>query len=325
MSDTKVTKGYRLARSTHGIDRPGNWFFEVFIGRDGCFSDDELCDNNSKVAYMLSDSPQSRKRFPVGGGGTPSADPKFREEMKGHVRIGITQILAQTEAPVGFDEYGYGIRDTDGATIHCATVDIPPRSFGFSAGDVVGVLVCLPGDQLQGSCSNLDERPVSHGHDSQTKDPMDKARSQMPEPGSVSVSVVDTRSFDAIKNRPSGDGMIRVSGDKAGIGNPQKRRLSDPEDAQLRELKDFQRVYRPLGLGEYRVRQALQQGSYVKYFVNGKEVGQFSPLYRGKYYPSISLYGESSATINCGPKFRFLPRDSIDPSIVSPISDLAEP
>jgi hypothetical protein len=39
---------------------------------------------------------------------------------KSHVRVGWSQILGEPEAPVGYDEYSYGIRDIDGKVFHCS-------------------------------------------------------------------------------------------------------------------------------------------------------------------------------------------------------------
>lgn len=62
---------------------------------------------------------------------------------RGHVRVGVAQILAQTQAPVGFDEYSYGIRDTDGAVLHCAQAQqYLDRPIG--PGSTIGVLLSLP-------------------------------------------------------------------------------------------------------------------------------------------------------------------------------------
>lgn len=63
-----------------------------------------------------------------------------------HVRLGIAQVLAATDAPVGFDEFSYGVRDSDGFKVHCGR----PKSYGssFSSGDVVGVLLRIPSEPV---------------------------------------------------------------------------------------------------------------------------------------------------------------------------------
>lgn len=62
---------------------------------------------------------------------------------KAHVRIGVGRKEAALEAPVGFDGYGYGLRDKTGQKISLSR----PLSFmddGFSSGDVIGFVVQLP-------------------------------------------------------------------------------------------------------------------------------------------------------------------------------------
>lgn len=69
---------------------------------------------------------------------------------KSHVRIGFARKEASLEAPVGFDGYGYGLRDLNGQKItlsrpmdfmkNCKDID----AAGFKSGDVVGMLIELP-------------------------------------------------------------------------------------------------------------------------------------------------------------------------------------
>lgn len=69
---------------------------------------------------------------------------------KSHVRVGLARKEASLEAPVGFDGYGYGLRDLNGQKIHLSR----PRPYmadeqGFRTGDVLGVLVELPSEEEQ--------------------------------------------------------------------------------------------------------------------------------------------------------------------------------
>lgn len=62
---------------------------------------------------------------------------------KAHVRVGIGRREAALEAPVGFDGYGYGLRDVNGGKITLSR----PRPFmasGFTSGDTLGMVVTLP-------------------------------------------------------------------------------------------------------------------------------------------------------------------------------------
>lgn len=68
-----------------------------------------------------------------------------QQQQQQHVRLGWAQILAESQAPVGYDEFGYGIRSKDGAVIHCGRhKEYAGRTFG--PGDTLGVLIRLPED-----------------------------------------------------------------------------------------------------------------------------------------------------------------------------------
>lgn len=63
---------------------------------------------------------------------------------KSHVRIGISRREASLEAPVGFDGYGYGIRDVNGEFMTISRRQDFVVEGGFCTGDVIGFLVELP-------------------------------------------------------------------------------------------------------------------------------------------------------------------------------------
>jgi COMPASS component BRE2 len=61
----------------------------------------------------------------------------------GHVRLGVARREATLDAPVGFDGYGYGLRDRGGEKMHLSR----PRAFmdeSFGTGDVIGFHLQLP-------------------------------------------------------------------------------------------------------------------------------------------------------------------------------------
>ncbi len=62
--------------------------------------------------------------------------------MRGNVRLGLAQILAEAQAPVGYDEHSCGIRDKDGALMHCGISDVYGDPFG--PGSIIGVKLVLP-------------------------------------------------------------------------------------------------------------------------------------------------------------------------------------
>lgn len=64
------------------------------------------------------------------------------ESAQGNYRLGVAQILAESQAPIGFDEYSYGYRGKDGRLLHCGRTVEYGESFG--PGDVIGVKLVLP-------------------------------------------------------------------------------------------------------------------------------------------------------------------------------------
>lgn len=65
---------------------------------------------------------------------------------RAHVRIGVARREAALEAPVGFDGYGYAVRDVGGerVTLSRPRPYMPAAEHGFRTGDTVGFLVELP-------------------------------------------------------------------------------------------------------------------------------------------------------------------------------------
>lgn len=61
-----------------------------------------------------------------------------------HVRVGLARKEASLEAPVGYDAYGYGIRDIDGDLMFISRRKNVCVKDGFTMGDVIGFLVELP-------------------------------------------------------------------------------------------------------------------------------------------------------------------------------------
>lgn len=323
--------GYRMARGTHGIDRPGSWYFEVSIGCD--LINIEKNSTEQSFNYLTKAESLSTDENPIDLAFLKvSSNPKdtateshfghdtaYSEDLKnikkstnkGHIRLGIAQILAQTEAPVGFDEYGYGIRSTDGSTIHCATVDESVKNIGFSPGDIVGVLVCLPEENSMMS----DDGRITL----MTKaDTFDEFRQVLRAPD------------QKLSNQNNVDKLTSKGINVYNFTDPKRSKIKDSNLDNSEEIKTLdeplekmQKIYRPLGLGEYKVCQELHPHSSVRFFINGSEVQNFSPIYRAKYYPAVSLYGDAAAILNCGPNFVHL-SSTLAYGNVSPVCELAK-
>lgn len=64
-----------------------------------------------------------------------------------HVRLGVSRREASLEAPVGFDAYGYGIRDVGGQAVHLSKL-VKFMEEPVVTGDVLGFHVYLPAPEV---------------------------------------------------------------------------------------------------------------------------------------------------------------------------------
>lgn len=177
------------------------------------------------------------------------------EIVNGYVRVGLSQILAEVQAPVGFDEYGYALRAHDGMAMHCGVAAACTDPSG--PGDRIGVMLYLPqGTVLEG-------------------------------PEIFSDPTV----------------------------------LRDQESHHLRAQHEAS--YPPRRLGSYKVRQELWEQhadeaiGIITFFRNRIPCAQqpFARMvYRGKYYPSVSVYA--------GAKVRLILEPDWLPPGVLPVSKI---
>ena len=75
------------------------------------------------------------------------------EQPRSNVRMGWAQFLADPEAPVGFDEFGYGYISRCGRKVHSSR----PKKYGdsYQDGDTIGFLIDLPEFDKSIDTSNL--------------------------------------------------------------------------------------------------------------------------------------------------------------------------
>lgn len=142
------------------------------------------------------------------------------------VRVGWGQALAELQAPIGYDEYGYGISSKHRKIFHC-----------------------------------------SRGYPVDFNDPENSA-------------------------------------DKLVIGCL----LSIPDNLELLEegsvdrflIAEIVKKYPPLNfLTTYNVKQNLLKSGTIKFYANGQEIkeARFDNIYRAKYFPCVSVYGDSVAKV----------------------------
>jgi Set1/Ash2 histone methyltransferase complex subunit ASH2 len=65
----------------------------------------------------------------------------------GNVRVGWSMRTGDLQAPVGYDKWSYGIRDTGGSIIHKSQRQDAWGGDGFGPGDVVGTAIVLGQDE----------------------------------------------------------------------------------------------------------------------------------------------------------------------------------
>ncbi len=114
-------KGYRSARCTHGVDS-GTWYCEFEI-KDAF--NEEYTKNDVDIAHR----------------------------NKANVRLGWGTKLAELQAPIGYDAYGYGYRDVGGSKVHKSFLDEYGESYG--PGDVIGMLIHFVDDHGNNNNCNV--------------------------------------------------------------------------------------------------------------------------------------------------------------------------
>ena len=144
---TTTEKGYRMARANVGV-REGKWYWE--------------CKIISGVKPRL-----------------PNGD---EQEPGGHVRIGWARREASLDGPVGFDAYGYGLRDIGGQIVHMSRPkDFFPPGEDIKEGDIIGLEINLPSLSLH--------RKVVEGYYNKAVDVADNLES----PGAAAPDIIRDR------------------------------------------------------------------------------------------------------------------------------------
>lgn len=152
--------GFSTARANVFV-REGNWYYETKIlhGNEGISA---LLDNfqtTTKIDTGTQDSDSAKEKERSSSPGSPiphsvtsrESTPSVARNSKnpesavpfGHVRVGLARREACLQAPVGFDGYGYGLRDSTGECIHLSR-PTPFMNEPFHSGDVIGFHVYLP-------------------------------------------------------------------------------------------------------------------------------------------------------------------------------------
>lgn len=261
-------KGFRMARANVAI-REGRWYWECRVTRG------------------------------IVGGKSGKGE---AAQSHGHVRVGFARREASLDAPVGYDAYSYGIRDREGHRVHMSRPKaLFPPGEEVCEGDVLGLEICLPSEQLQRKVLAGDYNPA-----------VDDPRGG-PDPWAPAPNIVRDRIpirfkshlyFEMIEYHTTKDLEDLMNPSPTVTGSPIPPNPNHPVPA-LRTLP----------------------GSYIKAYKNGVEMGTafedllaFLPLASKPqpqqpgsreglddgmlgYYPSVSVFREGAAEVNFGPDF----------------------
>jgi COMPASS component BRE2 len=195
-----------------------------------------------------------------------------------HVRLGIGRREASLEAPIGFDAYGYGLRDKTGDKVHLSR----PKQFmndGFKKGDVIGIVVELPKAEF----TDVTRAQVAMRYKNNLY--------------YEKFDYVPTKKMDHLLN------PVTVFGEKA-VVDANSWRPESLEGSCMKVYKNgefmgtcFEDLYAFLPPNSELTSHKLNKdGKYV----NNGSLG---------YYPTISVFNGGVAELNAGPNFDFKPSD----------------
>ena len=121
-------KGHRMSRATQGVTN-GCFYYEAVIGVG--------CNNNNKEGggRGVKRSFQEIK--------TENVEKKDQATMNGHLRIGWSTREGDLQAPVGYNQHSYSIRDIGGSRVHKSQREDKWGGDSFGVGDVLGIAICL--------------------------------------------------------------------------------------------------------------------------------------------------------------------------------------
>ena len=146
--------------------------------------------------------------------------------IKGSVRVGWGQALAELQAPIGYDEFGYGFSNQHNKIFHCSR-GYPVENTSHNNNENIQTVGCL----------------------------------------------LDISDLDIL------------------------------EDTTLDEeiKRQIETKYPPLNfLTTYNVKQKILKRGTVRFFADGKEIlaARFDNIYRAKYFPTVSIYGDAVVKVN---------------------------
>ncbi|ODV97575.1 hypothetical protein PACTADRAFT_93 [Pachysolen tannophilus NRRL Y-2460] len=243
-----------------------------------------------------------------------------------HVRIGIGRKEASMEAPIGFDGYGYGLRDKTGQKLHLSR----PVEFmkgGFRTGDVIGMLVELPSLDIQRKICDLqiknkiksDPCEVTLDGNSEIEYDKDIVRDQIP------IKYKSQLYFEQYEYTPTTRmqhllNPVTVFGEKA-IPDKDKFKPAILPNSKLSFYKNgefvgtaFENLYCFLPPNSEQSQNPIISSLKGKHSKLGNDADSFPVVHDDGslgYYPMLSCFKNGCVEINPGPNFECISDESL--------------
>ncbi|KAK9325502.1 hypothetical protein V1517DRAFT_363161 [Lipomyces orientalis] len=217
----------------------------------------------------------------------------------GNVRVGWTRREASLETAVGFDAYGYGIRDVTGQKMHISRGGDFMKE-GFKTGDVIGLYISLPSISYQVSAASSNNskkssskplKSVTHGVVSNV------VRDRIPIRYKGQLYF---EQFECVPAKELQDLLNQSSSDDA-VATELKLREKGLPNSSVRVYKNGKYVGTPFeSLLPFLPPDSVPLSTLGARVVDDGMLG---------YYPSISVYHGGAAQFNFGPDFDYFPAD----------------
>ncbi|KAK9238314.1 hypothetical protein V1525DRAFT_341765 [Lipomyces kononenkoae] len=215
----------------------------------------------------------------------------------GNVRVGWTRREASLETPVGFDAYGYGIRDVTGQKMQISRGSDFMKD-GFKTGDVIGLYICLPSISSQlGATPSKRSAKASKTLEVTNDVVSNVVRDRIPirYKGQLyfeQFECVPTKEFQDLLNQKSSDDVLT---------RDLKLREQGLPTSSIRVYKNGKYVGTPFeSLLPFLPPHSVPLSTLGARVVDDGSLG---------YYPSISVYQGGVAQFNFGPDFDYFPAD----------------
>ncbi|GAO18750.1 uncharacterized protein UV8b_04936 [Ustilaginoidea virens] len=276
-------KGFRMARANVAV-REGRWYWECKITQ----------------------------------GVRESREPGAKPQGGRHVRMGWARREASLDAPVGFDAYSYGIRDVAGEKVFMSRPkDFFPAGDGIREGDVVGLEIQLPSEDLQRKIMSGTYNPAIDACDQEAAVPAapeaaNIVRDRVPIRFKAhtyfeKIEYHTTKELEDLMNpSPTSSGALTSSSSSSSSSSEKPNPLHSL--AALRTLPNSCiKIYKNgqlVGTAFENLLGFLPPASKPQQQVGAREGLDDGML---GYYPAVSVFRGGAAQVNFGPDFWFPP------------------